>query len=450
MKRTLYLILCLSCLCWQCKEKKEPVPQTGTQKEVNVLDFSIPGVDPKNISIGKDLIVIHLPENYPPGDYIKPDIIFETGYSSGSQILNGFHFEDQEITLELESTIKERRRFNIIVIPYQAIQLAEPAKNLQLTIEPESEITAGFELKGTRATVFEGETLIYEPKIRFTNKATGEIAYELFDDPRASRRENTITATLPVTMVPGEYTAELVWGPKAELLSSQVTIRSGAVFFKRGSWHMLEAERYFEVNGFNFTPTGKYEAIIQNDFTSPERISLKYEKPGSLSGNLPESIGLGNYKITYLENGKEKKPYLEKQWLNLYSGNDHFFIRKTTTQPIARIVTQSSYRSSFETYLGYSLPYFPSVKEINRKEPILVYSESWGATPNKIELTLADHKSRKEYILPYSGDYYPIFDGFLSFLSYPVTNDIPNGQYEVYVVRGTEKTERYSEIITLK
>lgn len=451
MKQTLSLILFVASLCWQCKEKQEPVPQTGVVKKINVLEFSVPGVDPKNISIGKDLIVICLPENFPAGDFIKPSVIFEAGYTSNSPILDGFHFEDQEVKLGLESTVqdKENRNFNIIVIPYKAIKLTETAKNLQLTLTPESQITAAFELKGTSATVFEGETLIYAPKIRFTNKATGEIAYELYQDP-VSQPENTLTATLPATMVPGEYTAELVWGPKAEVLSSQVTIRPGAVFFKRVSLHMLESDRNFEISGYNFSPSGKYEAIIRNDFITSERIALKYEKPGALSGNLPAGIGLGNYKITFLENGKEKLPYIEKIWSGRLLGDDQLSIHKTTTQPIVRIVTQPFYLRTFETSPGLSAFYFPSVKEINRKEPLTAYSETWGATPDKMEMILVHHQSRKEYILPYSGSAYGIFDGFFMFLYYPITDDIPNGQYEVYVVRGTEKTERHSEIITIK
>ncbi|KAA6438338.1 hypothetical protein FEM33_16730 [Dyadobacter flavalbus] len=449
MKRTLHLILCLACLCWQCKETKEPVPQTGEIKKINVLEFTIPGVDPKNISIGKDLIVINLPENYAAGDYIKPEVIPEAGYTCTSPALDGFKYENQEVSISLHSA-NDTRNFNIIVIPFKAIQIAEPPKNLQLTLEPETQIKTAIKLKGTVATVFEGEKLIYAPKIRFTSKVTGEIAYELYADPNYSRFQDSMSVTLPATIVPGEYKAEVVWGPKAELLSSQITVKPGAVSFKRGSWHMLEPDRYFEVNGFNFSPAGKYEAIVENDFIVPERIALKYEKPGSLSGNLPESIGLGNYKITYLENGKEKKPYSEKQWLLQYSGEDHFFITKTRTQPIARIVTQPSRRSSFETYLNSSLHYFPSVTEISRKEPILVYSETWGPTPNKIELILVDHRSRKEYVLPFSGSVYGIFDGFLSFPAFAVTEDVPDGAYEMYIVRGTEKTERYSRIITLR
>ncbi|GGB96545.1 hypothetical protein [Dyadobacter sediminis] len=448
MKRTLYLILCLACLCWQCKEAEKPVPKAPDIKKINVLDFTIPGVDPKNISIGKDLIVINLPENYAAGDYIKPEVVLEAGYNSTSPALDGFKYENQEVGISLHSN-NESRNFNIIVVPFKAIQLAELPKNLQLTLEPDTQIKTAFKLKGTVATVFEGETLIYAPKIRFTSKATGEIAYELYD-PGYSRFQDSMSVTLPATMVPGEYKAEVVWGPKAELLSSQIIVKPGAVSFRRGSWHMLEPDRYFEVNGFNFSSAGKYEAIIENDFTAPERIALKYEKPGSLSGNLPKSIGLGNYKITYLENEKEKKPYSEKQWLLQYSGEDHFFITRTRTQPIARIVTQPSRRSSFKTYLNSSLHYFPSVTEISRKEPILVYSETWGPTPDKIELVLVDHQSKKEFVLPFSGSVYGIFDGFLTFPAFPVTDDIPDGAYEIYMVRGMEKTERYSRIITLR
>ncbi|MCE7066971.1 hypothetical protein [Dyadobacter sp. CY326] len=450
MNRTLALIVCLACLCWQCKEKKEPVPQPGSEKVIDVLDFSIPGADQKNIRIGKDVIVVNLPENYAPGDYIKPVIVPGTGYSTQSPILNGVSYEDQEITLDLESKTRQSRKFNVIVIPFKAINVREPAKNLALTIGPDAHFAASFDLKGTKATVNEGEKLIYEPLIRFKSKATGEIVEELYIDPRETQRGDSATFTLPGTILPGEYTAEVVWGQKTEILTSQFVVKSGPVFFKRGSWHMLEADRYFEINGFNFSPTGKYEAIIENDFMPAERINLKYEKAGTLSGNLPPSVGLGNYKITYLENGKKKEPYLEKQGIDRYSGDDHFYIQKTRTQPIARIVTQPSRITSFKTYMGLSLNYYASATEINRQEPIIVYTESWGPATDKFELILIDHKSRKEYKLAYSGTVYSVFDGFLSFPAFPVTKSVPNGQYEVYILRNSEKTERYSQIITLK
>ncbi|KAA0992295.1 hypothetical protein [Dyadobacter aurulentus] len=450
MKQSFYVLICVAFLFWQCGREEKLMVKAVEIKEIDVLRFTIPGIDQKNIYVGENVIVVHLPENYAKGNYIKPDIVFGAGYSSQSKLLNGFSFEGQEIRLELESATRPRRTFNVIVIPYKAIQLNRPTQTYDFTIGPEKTFTASFDLKGTLATVNDSGKVVYEPLVRFIDKATGLIALELLVDHGYENSGNESTFTLPPPILPGEYTAEIVWGTKRELLSSHVTVKPGAVRFKRGSWRMLEDHRYFEITAFNLPPTAKYEAIIQNDFVSPQRISLKYEKPGTLSGNLPAAIGLGNYKITYLMNGKEQKPYEERAWLDRYSGDDHFYIRKNSTQPILRIVTQPSLRGFFTTPYGYDLAYYPAASIVNRKEPLIAYTQAWGGFPDHNEMILVNQSTGKEYSLPYSGDVYGIFDYYLSFLSYPIPSHVPVGKYAVYVVRGTEKTERYSQIITLK
>jgi hypothetical protein len=114
------------------------------------------------------------------------------------------------------------------------------------------------------------------------------------------------------------------------------------------------------------------------------------------------------------------------------------------------MVTQPSHRSSFFTPSGIELDFYPAASEINRQEPIIANTQAWGAYPDHNEMILVNQNTGVEYSLPYSGDIYGVFDYYLTFLSYPVPSHVPNGKYAVYVVRGTEKTERYSQIITLK
>lgn len=450
MRLTFYLIMSVAFLFWQCKTEKDPLVPPQETKIIDVLEFTVPGIDSRNITVEEDIIVVRLPEHYTKGDYIKPEIVFGTGYSSQSPLLVGVSYEGQDIRLELESTTRERRTFNVIVIPHKAIQLNGAAQNKALAIGPEVTISTSFHLKGTRATVNDSGKMVYDPFIRFTDIATGQIAAEVYAAANYAHAGDELIIELPPSISPGEYTAEFVWGTQAELISRQVIVKPGTIQFKRGSWQMLAHHRYFAITAFNLSPTGKYEAIIQNDFVVPQRIPLKYEKPGTLSGYLPDAIGLGNYKITYLLNGKEQKPFEERMWLDKYSGDDHFYIRKSNTQPILRIVTQLSLRSYFNTPLLNNLPYYPSTSEINRKEPILAYTQAWGAFPDHYEMILVNQDTRAEYALPYSGDFYGIFDNFLTFPSFPIPNEVPNGKYAVYVVRGTEKTERYSQIVTLK
>ena len=419
-------------------------------RNIDVLYFSVPGVDPKNITIENDLIVVRLPQNYIGGDYIKPEIIFGTGYSSQSLLLNGLSYNGQEITLDLESTTREKRTFNVIVVPYKTIQLNIPAQNQAFTIGPEVTISTSYQLKGTRATVNDIGRIVSEPFIRFTDITTKRVEAEIYAATNYSQAADELTIELPPSISPGNYKMEFVWGAQTEIISHQIEVKPGATKFKRGSWQLLRNDKYFSVTAFNLSPTHKYEAIIQNDFVAPQRIPLMYEKPGTLSGNLPEVIGPGNYRIKYLLNGKEQKPYEERMWLDRYSGDDHFFIRKSNTQPILRIVTQLSLRSSFSTPVINDLPYFPSTKEINRKEPILAYTQAWGAFPDNYKMMLVNQGTGAEFSLPYSGSFYGIFDNFLTFPAFPIPNEVPNGKYAVYVVRGTEKTENYSQIITLK
>ncbi|MCF0052502.1 hypothetical protein LXM25_20700 [Dyadobacter sp. LJ53] len=450
MKQTFYVIISIAFLFWQCRKEDDPIVTPVEIKEIDVLDFSVPGIDKKNITVGENLIVVHLPEHYSKGNFIKPDVIFGSGYSSQSALLNGISFEGQEIRLELESTTRERRNFDVIVIPYKAIQLNKPVQNYHLKIGPDVTISTSFDLKGTKATVDVSGKIVRDPLIRLTDKTTGRIAKELYADESYANSGNKPTYTLPPSVLPGEYIAEIVWGAKTELLSAQIKVSPGAIQFKRGSWQMQGDDRYFEIVAYNLSLTAKYEAIIQNDFIAPQRLSLKYEGPGTLSGNLPTAIGLGNYKITYLLNGKEQKPFEERFWLDRYSGDDHFYVRKHGTQPILRIVTQPSLRNFFATPLIEKLPYYPSTNEINRNEPILAYTQAWGPFPAHNELILVNQHTGAKYALPYSGDIYGMFDYFITLLAYPIPDTVPDGRYTIHVIRGTERTERYSQIITLK
>lgn len=450
MKQTRYIIISLAFLFWQCRKEKDPIVKPVEIKQIDVLDFSVPGIDPKNISVGENLIVVYLPENYSKGDYIKPDIVLAAGYSSQSPLMHGVSFEGQQIRLELESTIGERKTFNVIVVPFKAIEPISTPLDLEFILGPEKTLTALFERKGTQATVNDSGKIVYNPFIRLTDQVTGQIAQELYAAENYANSVTELTVELPPSMLPGTYTAEIVWGTKTQLLSRQVTVKPGVLQFKRGSWHMLAGHRNFEVTAFNLSPTEKYEAIVQNDFIVPQRIPLKYEKPGTLSGSLPLAIGLGNYKITYLLDGKEQKLYEERGWLDRYSGDDNFYIQKNKTQPIVRIVTQPSLRSFFATPFITDMAYFPATNEMNRQEPILAYTQSWGATPNENKMILVNQTSGVAYTLPYSGTIYPIFDGFLTFLSYPIPDKVPNGPYVLSIVRGIEQTESYSQIVTLK
>lgn len=454
MKRILYVIVCLACLCWQCKEKKEVTPAPSEIKEIDVLDFAVPGVDAKNIIVKDDLIIVNLPENYAKGDYIKPDIIFGTGYSSQSPILNGIAYEGQEIKLSLESTTRQPKTFNVIVVPYKAIELSKPAENFQVVIVPEMFITASFELNGTRESVNDSAKIVSHPLVRLTNKNTGQIIQELLSDFHYRPPGEAWKFPLPAATVPGDYIAEIVWGSKKVVLAPLLTFKPGPIQLERGSWRMLEGDRYFEITGYNMSPTNKYEAIIYNDLIAPQRIALQFKKPGTLSGNLPEPTLSGNYKITYLVNGKEQKAFLAQNAAARYMGDDNFYVQKTSTQPFIRILSQPSQRSNIPSGLGFDNPYYPSPSTINRKEPILAYIQWEGAFNPSNKLILVNSETRREYALPYVDSPASLFDAFIVFHAYNITREVPDGKYEVYVVaqgtEKTEKTEKYSQIITLK
>ncbi|TLV00410.1 hypothetical protein [Dyadobacter luticola] len=450
MMKTLYVTVFLAFLFWQCKTDDKPSIDPGQTTPIGVFKFTIPGIEPKNITVADDLIIVHLPENYSKEDYIKPEVIFGTGYSSQSTLLNGFHYKGQDLRLDIQSLKAELLSYYVIVIPHQAVVFQGSVEEKTFTLGPELTISAIYDILGTRTTVDDSGKALDKVFIRFTDQATGKVAAEVYESGSYGHGGNELIVELPPSLLPGEYAAELVWGSQAVTVLRKVTVKPGTVQLKRASWKMLENEPDIEITGFNLPPTARYEAIVQNDFIKPQRIALKYEKPGKLSGMLPQAITSGNYKITYLLDGKEQKPYEARGWVERYSGDDNIYIRKSNTQPILRIVTQPSKRSFFSTPTLTDVDYYPPTKEIDRREPILAYTQADGPTPDHNAMILVNQETGKTYQLTFSGDAYGIFDAFIMLPAYPVPANVPNGRYAIYVERGTEKTERYGDIITLK
>ncbi|MBE9460525.1 hypothetical protein ACFP1I_02550 [Dyadobacter subterraneus] len=451
MKKSLYLALSFALCFVQCKEKKDVNP-VNVVKEIDVISFSVPGVDEKNIVVGKDVIVVNLPENYAGGNFIKPDIRLAKEYTTKSELLNGFNFEDKKLSLQLESVTIGARSYAICVVPFHPIQLTEPVKDYKITIEQDASITVPIVFKSTSQTVSDSGKVISEPAIILTDKITGLVSSKIYGIQSDVNGVKNFKFTFPATVIPGQYKAEIEWGMKKEILSNQIAVQAGKLQLRPGSWNMLPEDKYFEVSGYNISKTAKYELIIKNDFIEDRTIPLTFKDAGTLSGNLPSDILTGNYKAIYLENGTIIKATDYETGVLKYMGDDNFYIRNHSNQPVLKIVSQPSLYKSFRSNQGYFLDYFESTQEISRDENLLAYIQRTGAFPNKNDLILVDVDSRKEYTLNYSGDAYGIFNGFVAFLGYKIGSNIPDGKYEIYAVIGAnnEKSEKYSQIISLK
>lgn len=447
MKKSLYLALFFALCFIQCKEKKEVNP-VEIIKKIDVIEFSVPGIPAENIVTGSDFIVVNLPENYAGGNFIKPDIRLAKEYTTNSDLLNGFDFEDKTLSLQLESVTLGARTYTICVVPFHPIKLTEVAKEYKITIEPDASITVPLIFKSTSETVSESGKIVYSPAIILTDKTTGLVSGKIIGEKSDVNGVKNFKFTFPATVIPGQYKAEIEWGMKKEILSNQIAVQAGKLQLRPGSWNMLSEDKYFEVSGYNISKTAKYELIIKNDFIEDRTIQLNFKDTGTLSGNLPSDILTGNYKAIYLENGTIIKPTDYETGVLKYMGDDNFYIRSYAQQPILRIITQLSKRR----ILPNNWDYYESAQEVSRNVPLLAYRERAGVFPDKNDLILVNTDTKKEYTLNYSGDFYRIFDGFVVFLAYKITNDIPDGRYETYVLVGpnNEKSEKYSQIISLK
>ncbi|SDD42488.1 hypothetical protein SAMN04487996_10113 [Dyadobacter soli] len=447
MKRILSLTLLLALLFQQCRKKDGPIPQTGPIEEIDVIDISVDGVESKDVIVEKDLIVIHLPENYAGGDFIKPHITFGTGYSSRSELVKGFSFEGKELSLPLESATRNPRTFQIIVIPHKSVTLTEPARDHQVVLGPDAAIAVPASFGGTRFTVNDSGAIVQHPVVVLKNQSTGAIAHWLYPTEKHSEDGQKLSLAFPPTIPAGTYTAEVIWGAKTEVLSRSITIQPGALQLQTPRWQMLQSTRYFELSGYNIPKDGKYEMTIGNDHAASLRIPLQFKNAGALSGELPADLPTGNYKAIYWKDGKVVEPYDDKTGVEKYMGEDQFYIKKATDQPVLRILSQPSRRKSFVTEMGVRLGYFPSFVDVSRSEPIIAYRQRSGAFPDRNDLVLVDAQSKKEYIMSYQGNFYPIFDGFIVFLAYEIPNDVPAGKYEAYMITGNDKTEKYGQFI---
>lgn len=449
MKRILSLTLLLAVLFSQCKKKDDPIPQTGPIKEIDVIDVSIDGIDAKNISIGEDMIVIRLPENYAGGDYIKPSFTFGVGYSTRSELVNGFSYEGKELSFGLDNAVRGGRAFKIFVIPHKPVTLPEPVRDHQITLGPDAEIKVPVTFHGTTLTVNDSGKIVQNPVVVLKNQATGEIAHWLYPEIDTPEGVKTLKLSFPATAAIGTYTAEIVWGSKSEVLSRNVTIRPGALQLRRDRWYMLTPSRYFELTGFNISKESKYEMTVSNDHTTPRKIPMHFKNAGTLTGDLPADMETGNYKATYWKNGKVIEPYDEKIGIDKYMGDDQFYIKKVSDQPLLRIISQPSRAKAFQNDMGISLGYYPSFVDISRKEQLIAYRQRSGAFPNRNDLILVNTQSKKAYTIPYSGDFYGIFGDFIVFLGYNIPDHVPAGKYEAYIETDSDKTEKYSQFINI-
>ncbi|WP_159468367.1 hypothetical protein [Dyadobacter sp. 3J3] len=451
MKKFFYLPLCFAMCFIQCKEKKDIIP-VGIIKEIDVIEFSVPGVAEENIIIGKDIIVVNLPENYSGGDFIKPNIRLAKEYSTRSDLINGFNFQDKKLSLLLESTILGSRSYTICVIPFHPVKLVEAAKDYKIVIEPDASINVPLTLNGTSETVSDSGKIVYDPILILTNKTTGLVATRINGEKSEVNGVKNFNFKFPPNIAPDEYTADILWGTKKEMLSNKIVVESGPLKLRPGSWNMLPDDKYFEISGYNISSKEKYELTIENDFLETVKIPLTFKNSSTLSGNLPKDIPTGNYKATYLEGGKIINPIDHEITILKYMGDDNFFIRDYSNQPVLKIISQPSQKKLFQSTMGFSLDYFESVKEISRNEPLMAYINRTGAFPDKNDLVLVNIDTRKEYTLNYTGDFYGIFDGFVVFLSYKISPDIPDGKYEAYAVTGSnnDRSEKYSQVLSIK
>ncbi|QRR01165.1 hypothetical protein [Dyadobacter sandarakinus] len=447
MKFNLCIPVIAGLLLMQCKDKNEIVPPATETRQINILDFSVPGIDPSNIRTGKDFILINLPKDYKGGNFMKPSVIFQAGYSSDSDLLNGFNFEGKELVLHVAEPNLGSRSYTVCVVPYRPVTLSENIRNYDITLGPDAALSIPLTINGTLSTIDQQGRVVRSPKVVLTSRLTGEVRQSLFTDLSGQGPKAGISFRFPPDTEPGEYSAEIVWGEKKEPVSNNISIKKGLVQLKRPSFKMLKGTHYFEVNGFNISDKNKYEAVVKNDFTS-ETIQLTYKDAGTLWGNLSENTGTGNYKVTYLENGKILKPLEEKTDIVKYMGEDNLYIRNVDTQPILRIISQPSKSSEFETILGTKLPYFVPATVINRSEPLIAYIDRPGASTSQNDLVLINTATKKEFIIPRSDQAYSMFDGLMMFPVFDIRN-IPAGKYESYVVTGTEKSERYGQLITI-
>lgn len=451
MKKSLYLILLCAVTLFECKERKTVDPG-GIIKEIDVISFTVPGVSQEYIKVGTDVIVINLPENYQGGDFIKPEIRLGKGYKTSSDIVNGFSYEGKKISFSLENTTAPARSYTICVVPFNSIRLTEPAKNYSVTLGPEASITLPATFSGTAQMLNDSGKLVETPTMQITDKITGMNYTGTWGEILNLNGIKEFKIQFPATVTPGEYVANVVWGTKKAVISNQISVKQGALKIRRGTWNMLADDKYFEVSGYNISKDNKYELIIENDYVKNRRITLNYKDAGTLTGSVPADITTGNYKATYLENAKLVEATDPETSIIKYMGEDNFFIRNYSDQPVLKIITQPSKRSNFQSSQGLSLNYYPSVSNINRNERVLVYREKSGPFEEKNDLTLVSRETGKEFILERTADIYPLFDGFMAFYSYVISNDIPSGDYAAYMVLGTknEKTEKYSQILNIQ
>lgn len=331
------------------------------------------------------------------------------------------------------------------MIPHKPILLGEPARDHRITLGPEANIRIPVKFRGTTFTVNDSGKVVQNPVVVLKDRSTGAIVHWLYP----GKEGEELSLSFPATVASGTYTAEVVWGAKSEVLSHNITIQPGRLQLRRDRWYMVPPTRYFEVTGFNISRESKYEMTISNDFISPRKIPLHFKNAGTLTGDLPDGMETGNYKATYWRDGQVVEPYEDKTGFDKYMGEDQFYLKKETDQPLLRIISQPSRAKSFDTGLGFQLGYFPSFVDISRKEPLIAYRQRSGPFPDRNDLVLVDIQSRKEYTIPYSGDFYPIFDGFIVFLAYYIPDEIPAGKYEAYMITGSSKTEKYSQFINI-
>ncbi|MCE6990997.1 hypothetical protein [Dyadobacter sp. CY323] len=443
MKKLLLSALILFIL--GCKKQEKDLGPNSDRETLGIKSFSIPGIPDENIDIQKQVVKIKLPAGF-QGDFLKPTVTVTEHFKVPADIMSGFNFEGENVSFTLESEKFQPRHYDVVVLTEEPIAILSSEQRYDLTINPNVPMQVKFavSLPGTGVTVNDLGDVYRTPIVIVKNKADGSVLSGTSWDKGHDSLNMHVLIDFPLTAKVGEYEATIQWGDKTAKLPATIAINYGELVLYNGFDHITPSSSELVMHGYNIAPGNVYEAILENDFIGSRKISLTRKDYYNLTAAIPKDLPLDSYKVTTLVNGeilaKERSPF---------RGYADLFYRKSNDDLIIKSVSQPSMKKTFGPH---SVEYYEDATAISRSEALLI-NVAWSTEFRENNLKLVNRTTNKEFILKNPGVSVGLPHGMQVYSPYTIPNEIPNGEYEAYLVwaAGTATISgRYPRILTIQ
>jgi hypothetical protein len=437
-----FILFSLIAVLVGCKESNELNPVSFIPVG-GLENFSVPGIDQKNIRITDGRIVIQLPANYSAGDFIKPVLKASNDYKPSPDISNGFSFEGKSVKFDLKSPTYSPVSYEIYVIPANPIIAVDNDKNYELTIQEGLQLDIPLQIRGTAYTITDSGSVVDLPTLILKDKLGQTSSVNIPANMGTNALgENVLRVNFPWNIQVGEFEGTVVWGSKRAVLPDNFIFKPGAINVAAMPWVDARSDKY-HVQGYNFLPGKQYEVVIENDFVKPRKLLLTRKDYSNLEMRIPSGLPNGSYKASLLV---DSKPVTIRTHNFLYYANFH--IREDEAQPILGLISQRSHKTYFE---ATGAEYYAAATDILRSEPIMTYVQKFSSINAIPTLKLKSIATNKEYSLTQANELTCIMDGGFCFNNFIISKEIPNGQYEAYVTMNNGGlSEKYAQVLNIK